>query len=121
MLTPTALPQHFLGSDMMEDGQVAGRFQPDRSEEDREDLEHVAPLDSEATAKMASHDAGRKTKDSNSPLQRFLDEWSDDASDPNSGYGADSHPKNKKGPRSAPKSMPPPPKLLLARLPRRYL
>src|SRR3954469_7935099 len=50
MLTLIVLLQHFLGSDVMEDGQIAGQFHPDRSEEDREDLELFAPIDSEPEA-----------------------------------------------------------------------
>ena len=32
--------QHFIQSNVMEDGQVAGEFAPDRAEEDPEDLEY---------------------------------------------------------------------------------
>src|SRR3954468_10927561 len=34
------LAQHFLRSDLMEDGQVAGTYAPDREEDDPEDFEY---------------------------------------------------------------------------------
>ena len=63
----------------MQDGQAAGGYHPDRQEHDREDVEYVAPTDSETEARTASLDAGYKDKGGmyDSSLERFMDEWSD--------------------------------------------
>src|SRR4051794_20674888 len=52
--------QHFIQSDVMEDGQVAGYFTPDRTEEDPEDLEYHSVLsdDSEDESSDDSNDSG---------------------------------------------------------------
>src|SRR3954465_4405227 len=49
--------QHFFRSDVMEDGQVAGVFAPDRTEEDPEDLEyHGVVSESEPGSEDGSSD-----------------------------------------------------------------
>src|SRR3954471_5981376 len=67
-LTP-CLAQHFIQSDVMEDGQVAGRYAPDREADDPADVEYngeVPPSDS--TDEEASSDG----------FSDFPDEYDDD-------------------------------------------
>ena len=112
--------QHFIASDVMEDGQVAGIFAPERTEEDPEDLEYHGLLsssdsgsedgssDNTADAGAADNAADVGATDVGTADQGgtrdpsfgcFLNEWSDDECTSKFGdSGADSHPEPQKAP-----------------------
>src|SRR4051812_27364974 len=106
------LAQHFIQSDLMEDGQVAGTYAPDREEDDPEDFEYngeVPPSEStddgessgeSSESEDPADDANAEAADPKNAdirtaaqggtpdpsLEQFLAEWSDDDSVSKVGY-----------------------------------
>src|SRR3954468_19077483 len=95
------LLQHFIGSDLMEDGQETGKFAPDREEDDPADFEYngeVPPSESTDEGESSGESSESETPDDDADtraadirpaaqggtpdpsFEQFLAEWSDDDS-----------------------------------------